>query len=255
MIKALLKYKNYLFVITFVLYALGFSYNIFYYNNIGVNIFTYLPPLELFVKAINNCVTIILFIALLEIVVFIIVVMLDLIFHKGELNLKKYLDYSMIVEFIGSLLLGIVFKIFFFLSFLLIVIISCKLYFKFKIEEPDNKGADRYGYIIINLMIIGAIISFAVFGYRDSKAIMNGEIDTSYFIKTNDTLYVTGGKEELFFAGESQSAVFLYDSRHNNTIIVHRQNINEIVIVNKAMNEANTRKIQKDFGLDRLFPQ
>lgn len=211
----------------------------------------YLSLSEIFINSISNCVNIILIMASIEIVASLIASAINSLFSQEELDLKKYLIYLATIEVLGGFILMIVFGLGF-IVFLLFFLAFVKTYFILRLMDVNRKEVDKYGNFIIEVIIVVGIISFYAIGYQDSKAIINGESQTSTIIKTNDFIYTTGSQSKFSWIGETQSAVFLYNSKSNNTIILNRQNIDEIIIINKAINNDNEKKFKKLIR-DKIF--
>lgn len=246
MINYLKQYKDHLTFYLLYLYIIGFAYYIFYYENFGIKIFTYLTLSEVLLSSVSLCTNIFLFFLLTELLIAILSVGIITFFPKC-----KFTSASITISII-IILCTIFFgeKLFSELNYIAASLLTIQLLIKLLIissARPENDKYKNKATVILGcILFVATVILISVSGYSDYKDVVRGESKfTNIKVITNDTIYSTIESKSLYYIGETQLALFLYEMNENNTIVINRSNIKEIVILNKAFSKKQEEEIQQ----------
>lgn len=247
MIDYLKQYKDHLTFYLLYLYILGFAYYIFYYESFGIKIFTYLTLSEVLISSISFCVNILLFFILNEVIVIIISSLIKLFLDKFS-----FLQISITISII------LILSVFFFfedyleglnniLASMLLIQLLIKLFIIIKSKSNEYVHKKKALIYLSIVLFVVTIILFSVLGYSDYRSIVRGEYTHNKInIVTNDTIYSTIDNKSLYYIGETQLALFLYNMNDNSTIIVNRGNVKEIVITDRVFSKKQEDEQQKE---------
>lgn len=245
------KFKNIFWVGSLYIYGLGLLALIIFYYEFGISLYPFFSLSDGIFYMIYITLAIGLCMMLIEVVLGLIYTLCTA--KENEKNVHHdtypYLRWTLVLEAILItiyLFLYNRFDWFYYWRILSILLIHAlaKLYFYMR----DSKDKGLLSFIFCCVVIILTLF-VCISSYSSARNIIEGKSTTIYELATTDTLYSSQTTPNLFYIGESNNTIFLYDKKKNNTIIVNKDYVKEWRFVDCAYSVEKKEKDMKKFEI------
>lgn len=245
------KFKNAFWVGSLYIYGLGLLALVIFYSEFGISLYPFFSLSDGIFYMIYTTLAIGLSMMLFEFALGIIYTLCTAKENEENLHNKThpYLRWTLVLEAIFItiyLFLHIWFDWLYYWTILAILLIHALAKLYFYMRDSKDKGLLRFiFYCAVFILTLFICIS----SYSSARNIIEGESTTMYELATTDTLYSSKTTPDLFYIGESNNTIFLYDKKKNNTVIVNKDYVKEWRFVDCAYSVEKKEKDMKKFEI------